>query len=60
MVEYFLNRRLGKDAHLIVHQNIPHAFLCHEDLKHYTRFIKEACDLISELIRIANGDGNGN
>ncbi|RYZ78355.1 MAG: hypothetical protein EOP04_29880 [Proteobacteria bacterium] len=49
-----LIRRLRKDAHMILHQNIPHAFLCHEDLKHYKLFIKEACDLISELINVAN------
>jgi len=45
-------RKLKKDVRIIVHQHIPHAFLCYPDLKNYDVFIREAEELIKELISL--------
>jgi len=45
-------KKLNKDAKLVVHQHIRHAYLCHQDLKNYHLFMEEACDLIRELVEI--------
>jgi hormone-sensitive lipase len=45
-------KKLNKDAKLVVHEHIRHAYLCHQDLKNYHLFMEEACDLIKELVEL--------
>jgi len=37
---------------MIVHEHIPHAFLCYPDLKNFGGFIEESCELMRELAAI--------
>jgi len=42
--------KFKKDAKLIVHEHLSHAYMCHQDLKNYQVFVDETCELIEELI----------
>lgn len=41
---------LKKEAKLVVHENLSHAYLSNQDLKNYDVYCDEACDLIRELL----------
>ena len=45
-------RKLKRDVKIIVHENLPHAFLGQPEIKNYNMFIEEACDLVREMIAI--------
>jgi len=45
-------KKLQKNAKLIMHENLPHGFLSHQELKDFDEFTKEASDCIRELITL--------
>jgi len=45
-------RKLKKDISIIVHEHMPHAYLCNPDLKNFDHFMEEACDAIRELVSL--------
>jgi len=49
-------RKVKKDVKIIVHENLPHAFLGQPEIKNYNMFIEEACDLVREMISIEKKD----
>jgi len=34
---------------MVVHRDLSHAFLCYKDLKRYDEYIKEACEMMTEM-----------
>jgi len=51
---------LKRDVKIIVHEHLPHAFLCNPSLKIFPQLIDEACDLVRELISLSNQQNLGN
>jgi hormone-sensitive lipase len=43
-------KKLKKDVSIIVHEHMPHAYLCNPDLKNFDHYMEEACDAIRELV----------
>jgi len=43
-------RKLNRDVKIVVHEHLTHAFMCHQDLKNFKLYIKEACELIEDLV----------
>ena len=41
---------MKKDISIIVHEHMPHAYLCNPDLKNFDHFMEEACAAIRELV----------
>jgi len=44
---------MNRDVKMIAHAHLSHGFMCYQDLKGFDIYIKEACELIQELLKPA-------